>query len=129
MRGLKITKLVVGILMLALAAFIIFQSAAAGIINAMSQSERSSGTSGIFTAILYIASGVVYISTKNRKGMGGDIACLIMLLIVGLLGFTAENYKDLVIWAWLAVIIGVVFFVWHLIINKKAKSNTEDAKS
>ena len=118
MKGLKVTKLVVGILMIVLAVYIIFQSAATGIANTMSQNGETSGTSGVFTAILYIASGIVYLATKSRKGLGGDIACLIMLIIAGLLGFSAGSYGDLVIWAWLSVIIGIGFFVWHLIINK-----------
>lgn len=118
---MKTTKLVVGILMIVLSVFIFFQSSVAGLGNAMTANGQTSGSSGVLLAIMYLASGIVYICTRKKNGLGGDIAGLVMMIIAALMGFNAGSYSDLVIWAWLAFIIGVGFFVWHLMVNKKAK--------
>lgn len=119
---MKTTKLVVGILMIILSVFIVFQSMAVGVGDAIANSHHVSGSAGIFVAILYLAAGIIYLATKSKKGLGGDIANLVLLLIAWIIGVSNVGmYSDLKIWSWLAFIIGVVFFVWHLIKNKKAK--------
>lgn len=118
---MKVTKLVIGIIQICIAAFIIFQSMAVGMSNAISDSHDSGGTAGVMVAILFVVSGIVYLSTRKQVKMGGDIACLVINLIAWLFGISnAHVYSDLSIWGWLAFIIGVGFFVWHLIANKKA---------
>lgn len=87
----------------------------------MAANGQTSGSSGVILAIMYLASGIVYLSTRKKEGLGGDIACLVMLIIAALMGFNAGSYSDLVIWAWIAFIVGVGFFVWHLMVNKKNK--------
>jgi len=119
---MKVTKLVVGILQIAIAVFIVFQSMAVGIGHAMENSSDTGGTAGMITAILFLTTGIVYISTRKSPKLGGDIAGLVMMLFTWLFAITnAHDYSDLQIWGWLAFIIGVGFFVWHLIANKKAK--------
>lgn len=116
---MKVTKLVLGIIMIILGVIIFFQSMIAGFGNAITASGSHSGASGIFVAILYIATGIVYIATRKLEKMGGDIAGLVMMIIAWLLGaFNVGIYKDLQVWAWLGLIIGVMFFVWHLIANR-----------
>lgn len=130
MKGLRTTKLVVGIIMLVLSLFIIFQSSAAGVADAVDaamggSNKTASGTAGILVALMYIASGIVMIATHNKDGMGGDIADLIMLALAWLVGIcNVGRYSDLAIWSWLALIIGVGAFVWHLVLNKKGGQNT-----
>lgn len=52
--------------------------------------------------------------------MGGDIAGLVIAIIAWMLGvFNVGIYKDLQVWAWLILIIGVMFFIWHFIANRK----------
>ena len=116
---MKTTKLVVGIMMIVLAAFILFQSSAVGLGNALANNGETSGSSGFLVAVLYLATGIVYIVTRKREGLGGDIAGLIMMLICGLMGFNAGSYSDLVIWSVLAVIIGTGFFICHLAVRDK----------
>lgn len=122
---MKVTKLVVGILQIILAVIILFQSCAVGASHALENKTSDAGGSiGVFAAILFLASGIVYIATRNKDGLGGDIAGLVMMLIAWIMGITnAHDYSDLMIWGWIAFIIGVGFFVWHLVINKKAKDN------
>ena len=120
----KVTKLVVGILQILIAIFIVFQSMAVGLGHAMENSNDVGGSAGMFVAILFFVSGIVYLCTKKMDKLGGDIACLIINLIAWLLAITnAHDYSDLTIWGWLAFIIGVGFFVWHLLANKKEAKN------
>ncbi|CCI87366.1 Putative lipoprotein [Lactobacillus gigeriorum DSM 23908 = CRBIP 24.85] len=114
--------MVVGILQIVIAAFIVLQSAAVGIGHAIENSNDAGGSAGMITAILFLVSGIVYLSTKKSKKMGGDIACLVINLLAWLFAITnAHDYTDLMIWGWLAFIIGVGFFSWHLVVNKKQK--------
>lgn len=121
---MKVTKLVVGILQMVLAAFILFQSCAIGASHAMeNKTNDSGGTVGLIVAALFLVCGIVYVATRNSQGLGGDIAGLVLMIIAWILGITnAHDYGDLQIWGWLALIIGLVFFVWHLMLNKKAKN-------
>lgn len=119
---MKTTKLVVGIIMIVLSVLIFFQASIAGLGNAVAGTGETSGSSGIFLAIMYLASGIVYICTRKKEGLGGDIAGLVMMVMASMMGFNAGSYSDLVIWSWLAFVIGVGFLVWHLAANKKAKN-------
>lgn len=122
---MKITKLVIGILQMVLAAFILFQSCAVGASHAMeNKTSDAGGTAGFIVAALFLVCGIVYVATRNSQSLGGDIAGLVLMIIAWILGITnAHDYGDLQIWGWAALIIGVFFFVWHLLLNKKAKSN------
>lgn len=118
---MKVTKLVVGILQILFAVVILVQSCAVGASHALENKTSDVGGSiGIFAAILFLATGIVYIATRKSQKLGGDIAGLVMMLITWILAITnAHDYTDLQIWGWLAFIIGVGFFVWHLIVNKR----------
>lgn len=120
---MKTTKLVVGIIMIVLSVLIFFQASIAGLGNAVAFNGETSGTSGVFLAIMYLASGIVYICTRKKEGLGGDIAGLIMMILASMMGFNAGSYSDLVVWSWLAFIIGVGFLVWHLAANKKVEKD------
>lgn len=120
---MKVAKLVVGILQIVLAVYIVFQSMTLGVAHAFENSSDAGGTAGMITAILFITTGIVYIATRKSPKLGGDIAGLIMMLIAWISAINnAHDYSDLQILGWLAFIIGVGFFVWHLIVNKKTKN-------
>lgn len=117
---MKTTKLVVGIIMIVVAFFISIQSVMAGMSEAFINSGGHAGTAGLIVEILYLASGIVYIATRGKDNFGPDIASLIMLLIAWIFGLiNAGIYKDLIIWSWLAFIIGIVFFAWHKLEDSK----------
>ncbi len=121
---MKVTKLIIGILQLVLALFIMFQSFAVGMSHAFGNSSGDAGgTAGLFVALLFIASGIIYIVTHKKDGMGGDIAGLILMLIAWIMGIAnAHDYSDLQIWGWFAFVIGVGFFIWHLL-SRRSKKN------
>lgn len=123
---MKVSKLVAGILLIVLSVFIVFQSGVAGLGNAISGNGQVSGSAGVLLAIMFLASGIVYLATRKKSGLGGDIACMIMLVIAALMGWTnAGSYSDLLIWSWLGFIVGVGFFVWHLLVNKKGAKQSK----
>ncbi len=122
---MKTTKLVVGILQILLSVMILVQSCAVGVSHAMEDKTSDVGGGiGFFVAILFLATGITYLASRKSATLGGDIAGLVMMLIAWAFGIAnAHDYQDLLIWGWLAFIIGVGFFVWHIVINKKAKEN------
>lgn len=122
---MKTTKLVVGILQILMAVMILVQSCAVGASHAMEDKTSDAGGSvGFIVAILFLATGITYLASRKSLKLGGDIAGLIMMLIAWVMGIVnAHDYQDLLIWGWLAFIIGVGFFVWHFMVNKKAKDN------
>lgn len=120
--GIKTTKLVVGILMIVLSIFIFMQSTMVGIGDAMSNNGHQSGSQGIFVFILFLAAGIVYISTRKSFKMGADIANLVLMVLSCLIAFGDVGvFTDLEIYGWMSLIIGVGFFVWHLLINRNMK--------
>lgn len=122
---MKTTKLVTGILMIILSVLIAFQSMAVGVSDAIASNGHSSGSMGILVGILYLAAGIIYLSTRKSEKMGGDVANLIILVIAFVIGISDVGiYSDLKIWSWLALIIGVGFFIWHKISNKKVTNAT-----
>ncbi|MCI1987326.1 MAG: hypothetical protein LKJ69_12435 [Lactobacillus sp.] len=124
---MKVTKLVVGILQIVISLFIFLQSCAVGVGHALeSKTSDAGGSVGVFVGIFFLATGIVYIATRKSEKLGGDIAGLVMMLISWLFGITnAADYSDLAIWGWIAFIIGVGFFVWHLLANRQAKRSKE----
>lgn len=124
--GMKVTKLVVGILQLVIACFMIFQSCAVGVSHAFeNKNSDAGGTAGAFAAILFLAAGIVYIATRKSQKLGGDIAGMVLMLIAWIFAIAnAGDYSDLMIWGWLAFIIGVGFFLWHLLFNHKLKKSS-----
>lgn len=118
---MKVTKLVVGIIQIVLALFILLQSCAVGAGHALeNKTSDVGGSAGFFVAILFIAAGIVYIATRKSPKLGGDIAGLVIMLVAWIMAITnAHDYTDLAIWGWLSFIIGVGFFAWHLIANRR----------
>ncbi|EJF00809.1 hypothetical protein [Liquorilactobacillus mali] len=120
---MKTTKLVFGILMIVLSVFIGLQSMVTGLGNSLESNNQHGGSAGILVGILYLVAGIVYLATKSAKKLGADIANFILLALAWLLGVSnAGSYGDLTVWGWLALIIGALFLVWHILSNKKAKN-------
>ncbi|ANZ70541.1 hypothetical protein AYR57_08420 [Pediococcus claussenii] len=119
---MKTTKLVIGILMIILSVFIGLQSLMVGLGDTVTANGHQSGSQGIFVGLLFLGAGIVYIVTRKQIKMGADIAGVIIMLLSWLIaqGDVGE-FTDLLIYAWMSFIIGVGFFVWHLLINRKAK--------
>ncbi|QMU07342.1 hypothetical protein [Levilactobacillus suantsaii] len=124
---MKTTKLVMGILMILLSVFILVQSSIVGIGDALAAGNHSSGSAGLMVAVFYLASGIVYLATRKSVRLSGDIATCIMLILAWIIGLADVGfYADLIVWSWLALIIGVGFLLWHLRVNQKARRQGSD---
>ena len=121
---MKVWKLVSGILSIVLCLFIIFQSCAAGLSNALEENNEVGGSAGIIVAVLMLAAGIVSIVTRNQEGKGGNIALIVMFGIAAVVGFAlAGSYSDLRIWAAWCVLCAVLAVV------SMVKSGKETADS
>ena len=97
---MKTWKLVSGILSIVLFVVVTFQSCAVGTANALTDSKDTSGTSGIFVAILMLSGGIVSIATRKAQGKGGNIALIILFGLAALIGYASNGiFEDLVVWA------------------------------
>lgn len=107
---MKTAKLSIGIVSLVLSMVVLFQSCAAGVGSALTNSKDSSGGTGMFFAILFIVAGIVGIAARSSKG--GTIAATIIYVIAGIIGVTATGiFRDLVVWGVIALIFAVVFAI------------------
>lgn len=97
---MKSWKLVSGIISIVLFVFVMFQSCAAGLVNAVEANGGTSGSVGVFVGLLMLAGGIVSIATRSSEKNGGNIALIILFGLAALSGFTGYgNYGDLVIWS------------------------------
>lgn len=116
MKELRVTKLVIGILMIILAVWLFVQSLLGGLIGIMGPRNIFAGVIEMVVSLLFLAAGIVYVATEKRKSLGGDITGFILMLIAGLLGVIGWTNYGLVFYGVAALIIGIGFFVWHLCI-------------
>lgn len=110
---MKTWKLVSGILSIVLSIFVMFQSSAAGLLNALDGSKESSGTAGLFVAFLMIAGGIVSIAVRKKISNGGNIALIVIFGLAALIGFVsaAGKFKDLYFWASWCLLLAVLAIV------------------
>ena len=116
-----ILRLVLGILSIVISAVVGFQSCAAGIGEAISEAESSSGAGGLFTGFFLLAAGIVAIAAK-----GGTIASIILYALAAIFAFAnlSENFGDLVVWAVLSVIFAVVLLITLFLKEKDSSDET-----
>ena len=117
-------KLVSGILSIVLSIFVMFQSSAAGLLNALDGSKESSGTAGLFVAFLMIAGGIVSIAVRKKISNGGNIALIVIFGLAALIGFVsaAGKFKDLYFWASWCLLLAVLAIIC-IIKNRNNTSN------
>lgn len=106
---MKTTKLVLGILTIVLSCFVLFQSCAAGLSNALEENGESSGTGGAFVAMLMLAGGITMIASRKNVKKGGSIAGIVIFGLASVIGFSsAGTFKDLNIWAGMCLVLVVI---------------------
>lgn len=118
---MKVLKLILGILCICLAAIVIFQSCAAGLVDAFDGNEGMSGFSGMIVSVLMIAGGIIMIAARNSLKNGASIAGAIVFLVAALIGFSGAGFfADLKIWSGFCVINAVVNVI-SVFTNNKAR--------
>lgn len=119
-----IWKLIAGIISILISGFVTFQSFAAGLFNTLEENGETSGTTGLFVAVLILTGGIVSIVVHRSKGIGGNIGLIVVFSLAALIGFSLHgNYTDLIVWS-LWCMINVILAVISLIINSvRSKRN------
>ena len=108
----SVGRLVIGVILLILSLFILFQSCAAGVVNAMESSSDFGGTAGFFVAVLMIATGVIAICTRNTRSKAGPGVCTGLLALAAIIGFcNSAVYEDLVVWSVVNIAFAIVFLI------------------
>lgn len=115
----SVGRLVFGILAIVLFVLVALQSCAAGVSNALEESDSISGSSGLFLSIFMLVGGIVGVATRKSIKRGGCIASGILFLIGALLGATSWNsdYGDLKIW----VVVSLIFAAFYIVCAIKQK--------
>lgn len=122
---MKTAKLVLGILCIVFTMFVLFQSCAAGVVDAIEDQGGTSGAGGMLLAVLMLSGGIVEIATRKAKKNGAAIATAIIFFLAAIMGFSnAGNFSDLNIWAGWCVINGIVN-VAGIFLNKDKKDTEE----
>ena len=104
---MKTAKLVLGIISIVLSLFVMFQSCAAGIGDAMMGEGGTSGSAGTIVAFLIMCGGIIMIAARKNKG--GAIAAMIVYTLAWLIGITMHGiFTDLIVWGWMACIIAAI---------------------
>ena len=103
-------RLIVGIIFIVLSAMVLFQSCAAGMVNALEGGNGSDGLIGTFTGLLMIIIGIISIVTRKTGNPKIPMALALILLIYGfLIGYVYNGiFKDLKYYGWLMVICSFV---------------------
>ena len=121
---MKVWKLVSGILSIVLCLFVMMQSCAVGVADALSEEGMTGGGTGVVVAALLLAAGIVSIVTRNSKSK----ATFILYLIAGVIGLAgAGDYGDLQVWGAWCLICAVIALI-SLITGKKKEKITEAEK-
>ena len=115
---MRVWKLVSGILSIILFAVVMFQSCAAGVVNAQHHKRHKTARDGEIEGIQKHADGKHTKATRNKTSKGHDIALIVLFGLAAVFGFAGYgNYSDLVIWsAW--CLINAVLAVVSIIKNR-----------
>ena len=125
---MKIWKLVSGILSMILFVLVSFQACAAGVVNALEENGRSSGSVGIFVAILMLTGGIVSVASRNSLKKGGNIALVVLDGIGAIVGFSmAGSYADLKVWASWCVINVALAVIAMILGTPESKDKIDEA--
>lgn len=109
-------KKVIGIISIVLFFVVSFQSCAAGLGNALSNSTEVSGTAGIMLAFFMLIAGIILLCSKNHKGM--VITSIVLYVLAFLIGIAnAGHFADLKIWSVLNLIFAALTG-FHIYKNK-----------
>ena len=109
----SVGRLIIGIVLLVLAVFVLFQSCAAGVVNTLdSNSDDLGGSAGLIVSIFMIVAGIIGICTRNSKGKAGPIITAVLLVLGGILALcNAAVFQDLTIWGTVCIAFGIVFII------------------
>lgn len=117
------TRMVIGIIMLVLSAFILFQSCAVGVANSFENPMGNDGSLGFAFAISMVVFGIIGIATRSTPHAATPLILGILMVVIGFVigrGYSG-TYTDLNLWGWLMCIFGVIYMISAAMLSKKTK--------
>ncbi len=107
--------------MIIVSILILLQSQSILTLGSLENTASSSGTAGRRMAVAYLLSGIIYITTRKFKSIGGDVAGGAILGFFGITSLfsVSDMIGDLSVWIWLSLLIAITFLVWHIRDNQK----------
>lgn len=124
---MRTMKLIVGIVSIVLSMVILFQSCAAGVVDAIIDEGGTSGGSGMFVAFIMLVAGIVAIAARSSRG--GAIFCIIAYGLSGLVGVTSSGiYADLIVWGGLCLVFAALFLI-SVIMDARVINTPETVKT
>lgn len=113
-------KLTIGIISIVLFVLVSFQSCAAGIGNALSESGETSGSSGFILAIFMLIAGILTIVNRSRTNKASFIVPACFYILGGLIArVEIGSYKDLELWTGLSIFFGILMLIFMAITIKE----------
>ena len=109
----SVGRLIIGIILLVLSLFVLFQSCAAGLVNTHEENTSDAGgTAGFIVAVFMIVAGIIAIVTRNSKSKAGPIVAAVILILGSIIAFfNSAVFEDLVIWGVVSIAFGIVFII------------------
>ena len=120
---MKYWKLVSGIISIVVFLVIMFQSCAAGLVNALDDtSTDTSAGGGVWVAFILLVAGITSTSVWKLNSRGADVALIILFGFAALIGFTnLGTFEDLEVWSWWAAICSGMAFISFCLPRKKGR--------
>lgn len=116
----RIPRLVLGLISLLLSLFIVFQSFAAGIFNALSANGEVSGTAGFLLACMMLVAGILTLCLKKRVSAPAFLVPAGFYLAGAVIAAAnAGSYGDLKIWSAAAALAGSLHLFFFFKIKEK----------
>ena len=119
---MRVTKLVIGILMIVLSIWLFLDGLLGQLLGIYATKSIFGGILEIVIIViiviagLFIGAGIVYICLEKNPYLGDDITGLILMIIAGILGiFGGFIYAWMFLYVAIALIIGFGFYIWHRI--------------
>ncbi len=120
---MKTLKLILGIVSIALAALVGYQSSLLVELG-LWLGDTAPGLAGIFLAACMLAAGIVSLAVK--KGAVGGFIATALYFVGGIFGIAnSETFPDLQLYSILAFIIGALILIATISLRKKAKKAAE----
>ena len=125
---MKTTRLCIGIISMVLFMFIMFQSCAVGIGEAITGDEGGGASSGVAVAWLMLIAGIVGVCT--RKGIVGAYVAAGFYALAGIIGLSSIGsiFADLVIWGVLNIVFAIVFVLGGMLTKKAINASNQHTR-
>lgn len=123
---MKTARLTIGIISMVLFLFIMFQSCAASVGEALTGDEGGGSSSGVLVALFMLIAGIIGVCA--RKGVTGAYVSAGFYALAGIIGISSIGsiFADLVIWGVVSLAFAAVFVFAGIKTKKAMQAENKD---